>query len=283
MDYKEVSFRIEPFKEEYAEIVPAFLDDLGFESFTMEDPFVKGYIRASEFYDELIEAVAGRFSNIDAFSVEIDCRLIKGENWNSVWESNFPPLVIDEKCTVKASFHKGLPDTQYNIVIDPKMAFGTGHHQTTHLMASGLMKESVAERRVLDMGCGTGILAILSAKMGASEVVAIDNDPDASDSARENSAGNGVAERISVYLGDAGKIKEFEKFNTILANINRNIVINDMGSYAEALLPGGVLLLSGFYEEDVAMVIKAGEVCGLKFVHSESRERWAFVKMLLDV
>ena len=279
MDYIEVSFKLNPYNEEFAEIVLALAEDFEFESFSTEEPFVKGYIKADKFLVDNLELLSERFENIDAFSVEIDSKLVKGENWNALWESNFPPLVIDDICTVKASFHKALPETKYNITIDPKMAFGTGHHQTTHLMAAGLMRESVTAKRVLDMGCGTGILAILAAKMGAGEVVAIDNDSDASDSAKENALKNNVTGRISVFQGDAGNLGSMEGFDFVLANINRNIVINDIPWYSKVLVPEGVLLLSGFYDKDVEMVTAAGLREGLVFISSDTRDKWAFIKM----
>ena len=167
MDYTEVSVELRPFTEENSEIVLAVMGDYEFESFSAESPFVKGYIKAQLFRDDDFSALKESLSLFDAFSSKIEYSLVKGENWNALWESNFPPLVVDNLCTVKASFHKDLPDTKYNIIIDPKMAFGTGHHQTTHLVASNLMKEEVNGIRVLDMGCGTSILAILAAKMGA--------------------------------------------------------------------------------------------------------------------
>lgn len=283
MDYVEVSIHINPFSEENSEIVLSVTEDFEFESFSVEDPYVKGYIKAGLFSDNILLSLKTALSEFDLFKVSIGHSFVKGENWNALWESNFSPLVIDDVCTVKASFHKGLPDTKFNILIDPKMAFGTGHHQTTHLMASNLLKEELTETRVLDMGCGTAILAILAAKMGAKEVVAVDNDPDAVNSALENSEKNGVSLKVKALLGDAGKIPELGKFSVVLANINRNIVINDMSEYSASLEPGGVLLLSGFYTADVQLIRQAGEKAGLKFVYSEKRDDWAFIKMLLEV
>lgn len=283
MDYIEVSVELRPFTEENSEIILAVMGDYEFESFSAESPFVKGYIKAQLFRDDDFSALKESLSLFDAFSSKIEYSLVKGENWNALWESNFPPLVVDNLCTVKASFHKDLPDTKYNIIIDPKMAFGTGHHQTTHLVASNLMKEEVNGIRVLDMGCGTSILAILAAKMGASEVIAVDNDIDAVNSSLENTAVNGVSSKIRVLHGDAGVLNSTGKYSLILANINRNIIVKDMETYVAAMLPGAHLLLSGFYSEDIKIVREEGERCGLKFLYSETKDNWAFVKMLLEV
>jgi len=279
MDYIEVSIRVNPFTEDYSEIVLAIMEDFNFDSFSVEDPFVKGYIKKDCFREEDICSVRDCFTDFDAFDVTIEHTLIKGENWNALWESNFPPLVIDDICTVKASFHKDLPDTKYNITIDPKMAFGTGHHQTTHLMASNLLKENLSGRRVLDMGCGTAILAILSAMMGAEEVLAVDNDIDAVNSSIENSYKNGVSSKVKALLGDANLLKEVGTFSLILANINRNIIINDMAEYSNSLESGGVILLSGFYRADVDLIKTAGEKVGLKFTGYQNRDEWAFLRL----
>ena len=283
MDYIEVSVKIDPFTEENSEIVLSVTEGFDFESFSVEEPCVKCYIKAGLFTENILEDLVKSLSEFPSFKSAVEHSLVKGINWNSVWESNFSPLVIDGICTVKASFHKDLPDTKYNIVIDPKMAFGTGHHQTTHLMSSNLLNESVSGNRVLDMGCGTAILAILAAKMGAAEVVAVDNDPDAVNSAIENSEKNGVSLYIKPVLGDAGKLRELGQFSIILANINRNIVINDMSVYSASLIPGGILLLSGFYSSDIELVRLAGEKTGLKFVNSDVKDEWAFIKMRLEV
>ena len=178
--------------------------------------------------------------------------LIPEQNWNALWESSFEPVVIDGRCTIKASFHKGLPRTKYTIVIDPKMAFGTGHHQTTTLIIKSMLahEKDIRGLQVLDMGCGTGILSILAAKMKAAVPVhAIDIDPVAVRSARENARRNRVPDRIHTLCGDASLIQA-GKYDLILANINRNIILEDLSTYARGMKPGALLITSGFYEED---------------------------------
>ena len=280
MDYIEVSIKIEPFSDDNADIVIAQIGELPFESFTAEESYVKAYIQEKNFSARDLKMLLSAFDGAGIVNVSFEYSLVKGQNWNALWESNFSPITVENLCTIKASFHKNLPKTRYNIIIDPKMAFGTGHHQTTHLMVKNLLEESVKGKKVLDMGCGTAILAILAAKMGAqAPVAAIDIDPDAVASAFENAKRNRVAAKISAHEGEASLIASFGKFDLILANINRNIVIADMQSYSNALVPEGVMLLSGFYEKDVEMVVKAGESAGLRFVSSDGRDDWAFVRL----
>ncbi|HPS96196.1 MAG TPA: 50S ribosomal protein L11 methyltransferase, partial [Bacteroidales bacterium] len=213
------------------------------------------------------------------FSTTFDYNLIRGENWNSLWESNFNPIVVDRLCTIKASFHHGLPKTRFNITIDPKMAFGTGHHQTTHLMVKGLMNEAVKGKSVLDMGCGTAILSILAAKMGASSpVISIDIDPIAVDSAIENGKRNRVSSKLKVFEGDSSILKKGE-FDLVLANINRNIIIADIQKYSDSLRPEGTMLLSGFYFKEKELIAEAGAKAGLAFVSCDTLDDWALVKL----
>ena len=188
-------------------------------------------------------------------------------------------MVIDGRCTIKASFHKGLPRTRYTITIDPKMAFGTGHHQTTSLIIRSMMQseKDIRDKQVLDMGCGTGILSILAAKMKAAVPVhAIDIDPTAVRSARENARRNRVADRIKALCGDASLIQA-GKYDLIIANINRNIILEDMVTYSRGLRPGGLLITSGFYEEDCAMTEAEASRHGLERVSSDTMDRWATV------
>ena len=279
MDYIEVSVRITPFSEEYAEQVIAGIEELGFESFLTEDPFLKGYIPQKNFSAPNLKTMLSSFRGEGDFSTSFEYNIIRGENWNSLWESNFNPIVVGSLCTIKASFHRGLPKTRFNITIDPKMAFGTGHHQTTHLMVKGLMNEAVKGKSVLDMGCGTAILSILAAKMGAmSPIVAVDNDPIAVDSAIENGKRNRVASKLMVFEGDSSILKNGE-FDLILANINRNIIIADIRRYSDSLRSEGVMLLSGFYFKEKEMIEQAGAKAGMAFVSCDTLDEWALVKL----
>ena len=254
MEYIEVSIEITPFQDDYAEIVTAEISDLGFESYLTEEPYLKAYIPREQFKEPHLKTVLSLIPQTD-FKVRYSLALIPEQNWNALWESSFEPVVIDGRCTVKASFHKGLPRTKYTIVIDPKMAFG----------------------QVLDMGCGTGILSILAAKMKAAVPVhAIDIDPTAVRSARENARRNRTGDRIHTLCGDASLIQA-GKYDLILANINRNIILEDISTYARGMKPGGLLITSGFYEEDCAMIEAEAERQGLERTGSDSLEKWATI------
>ena len=278
MEYIEVSLEIDPFKDEYADIVTAEISDLGFESYLTEEPYLKAYIPKEQFSEPHLKTVLSLIPETD-FKVRYTLNLIPEQNWNALWESSFEPVVIDGRCTIKASFHKGLPRTRYTITIDPKMAFGTGHHQTTSLIIRSMMQseKDIRDKQVLDMGCGTGILSILAAKMKAAVPVhAIDIDPVAVRSARENAGRNRVGDRIKSLCGDASLIQA-GKYDLIIANINRNIILEDLSTYSRGLRPEGRLITSGFYVEDCAMVEAEAARQGLERISSESMDRWATV------
>ena len=209
-EYIEVAIKIAPFSEENAEIVTAEISELPFESFSMEDPFLKCYIQ-KELYDaQALKVVLGGLEGM-GFEVEFSANLMPAVNWNAVWESQFTPIVVDNRCTIKASFHKDLKKTRFNITIDPKMAFGTGHHQTTYMMCRALLQneDAVKGKVVMDMGCGTAILAILAAKMKAARVYGIDIDAVAAISAYDNARLNRVGKLMETYCGDASLLQIF--------------------------------------------------------------------------
>ena len=263
MEYIEVSIEICPFKDEYAEIVTAEIDSLGFESYLTEEPYLKAYIPKERFSEPHLKTVLSLIPETD-FKVRYTLTLIPEQNWNALWESAFEPVVIDGRCTIKASFHKGLPRTRYTVTIDPKMAFGTGHHQTTFLIVRSMLQseKDIRDKQVLDMGCGTGILSIL--------------DPVAVRSARENAGRNRVGDRIKSLCGDASLIQA-GKYDLIIANINRNIILEDLSTYSRGLRQEGHLITSGFYEEDCAMIEAEASRHGLERVSSDSMDRWATV------
>ena len=278
MDYIEVRMEITPFKEEYAELVIAMTDEMGFESFSVEAPYLKGYIPQKDFSAHRLKCILSYFGNGGDFDFSYTYSLIPSQNWNKVWESNFDPIIIGNLCTVKAGFHKGLPLTKYNIRIDPKMAFGTGHHQTTSLMIRTMLQMKIRGKQVLDMGTGTGILAILAAKMGAKRPVhAIDIDRTAADSAAENSRRNRLSGAVRVECGDASLIQA-GKYDVILANINRNILLEDLSTYSRGMRPDGCLLCSGFYTEDIPLLEREASRCGFRKVSHESQDNWAVVR-----
>lgn len=277
-EYIEVSVHITPFSEEYAEIVTAEISELPFESFSTEGEILKCYIQ-KELYDAQILKVL--LSGLDYLDCKVDysANLMPAVNWNAVWESQFTPIVVDGKCTIKASFHEGLKKTRFNITIDPKMAFGTGHHQTTYMMCRALLQneEAVRGKVVMDMGCGTAILAILAAKMKASQVYGIDIDAVAAISAYDNARLNRVGTRIETYCGDASLLQR-NTYDVFLANINRNILLQDIPTYAACIRKGGLLFVSGFYLEDMPMIVGMATSVGLNYVSHDTVDNWCCIK-----
>ncbi len=277
-EYIEVAISIAPFSEENAEIVTAEICELPFESFSSEDPYLKCYIQ-KELYDA--QALKVVLSGLEGMGFEVDfaANLMPAVNWNAVWESQFTPIIVDNKCTIKASFHKDLKKTRFNITIDPKMAFGTGHHQTTYMMCRALLQneDAVRGKVVMDMGCGTAILAILAAKMKASRVYGIDIDAVAAISAYDNARLNRVGKIMETYCGD-GSLLQRNSYDVLLANINRNILLQDMPTYAVSLHREGLLFVSGFYLEDMPMLIGTAAANGLTYISHDTIDNWCCIK-----
>lgn len=277
-EYIEVSMNITPFSEENAEIVTAEVSELPFESFSTEGEVLKCYIQ-KELYDPQALKVVMSGLDYPDFTVEYSANLMPAVNWNAVWESQFTPIVVDGKCTIKASFHEGLKKTRFNITIDPKMAFGTGHHQTTYMMCRALLQneDAVRGKVVMDMGCGTAILAILAAKMKAAQVHGIDIDAIAAISAYDNARLNRVGTRIETYCGDASLLQR-NTYDVFLANINRNILLQDIPTYAACIRKGGLLFVSGFYLEDMPMIVGMATSVGLNYVSHDTMDNWCCIK-----
>ncbi len=277
-EYIEVAIKITPFSEENAEIVTAEICELPFESFSSEDPFLKCYIQKDQYDAQALKVVLGGLEGL-GFDLDFSANLMPAVNWNALWESQFEPIVVDNRCTIKASFHEGLKRTRFNITIDPKMAFGTGHHQTTYMMCRALLQneEAVKGKVVMDMGCGTAILAILAAKMKAARVYGIDIDAVAAISAYDNARLNRVGTRIETYCGDASLLQR-NSYDIFLANINRNILLQDIPTYALCIRKGGLLLVSGFYNEDMPMIIGMAQNSGLEYVSHDSIDNWCCIK-----
>ena len=277
-EYIEVAVKITPFSEENAEIVTAEVSELPFESFTTEDPYLKCYIQKALYDQQALKVVLDGVSDY-GFDAEFSANLMPEVNWNAVWESQFTPIVVDGLCTIKASFHEGLKRTRYNITIDPKMAFGTGHHQTTYMMCRALLEneDAVRGKVVMDMGCGTAVLAILAAKMKASQVYGIDIDAVAAISAYDNARLNRVGKIIETYCGDASLLQR-NSYDVLLANINRNILLQDIPTYALCLHKGGLLFVSGFYVEDMPMIVGMAQNAGLEYMSHDSIDNWCCIK-----
>ena len=279
-EYIEVSVKITPYSDEAAEIITAEISELPFESFSEENPYLKCYIQKELYKPQELKVVLSALEGME-FSIEHSAKLIPPVNWNALWESEFTPIVVDGACTIKASFHKNLKRTRYNITIDPKMAFGTGHHQTTYMMCRALLNhpESIQGKVVLDMGCGTAVLAILAAKMKASKVYGIDIDAVAANSAWDNARLNKVGKIVETCYGDASLL-QMNTYDVILANINRNILLQDIPTYARSLRRNGLLFISGFYTEDMPMLTACAEHSGLEYVSEDSMDNWCCIKFI---
>lgn len=270
MDYLELSASVEP-RIPGTDILIAELADIGFESFEETPEGCRAWIQVHE-YDEFRLSKLEILANPD-YTVSWKIEHIPSRNWNEEWEKNFQPIEINESAVIRASFHQREEKYRYEFLISPKMAFGTGHHETTWMMANKLFVISPAGKTVLDMGCGTGILAVIAEKLGAASVVAIDIEEPSVDNTLEHIALNDCS-RIDVRLGDAALLGK-EKFDMILANINRNVLMKDLAAYVPVLNRGGHLLLSGFFSTDVEMLSDKATNLGLSFVSVDTKNNWA--------
>ncbi|MGK6352959.1 50S ribosomal protein L11 methyltransferase [Parapedobacter sp. DT-150] len=277
MKYAEVVFTCKGGEDWHQDLLIDQLADRGFDTFEPRDSGFAAYIASEQLDVSSLESLL--IHQPVGFEVQYEVREIQPQNWNEVWERNFEPVVIGDACYVRATFHAPRPEYPHEIIIDPKMAFGTGHHQTTSLMIHYLLETSLAGQAVLDMGCGTGILAILAAKLGASTVLAIDNDPVCVASVEENKVLNG-ANDIETQCGSVELIGN-RRFDVILANINRNILSSQMGSYARALTAEGILYISGFYDgADLALLVNAASQHGLVYESHREQEGWVAARLI---
>jgi ribosomal protein L11 methyltransferase len=281
MNYLEVKITLRPCTEAHRELLIAELAESGYESFVETDEGLNAYIPSRDYDERRLKIILFRYR--EQLEISHTTEHIMERNWNALWEAHFEPIVVDALCTVRAPFHKNLPKTAYEIVMEPKMAFGTGHHHTTYLLLQALLEIPLKNLQVLDMGCGTGVLAILAAKRGAKKFVdAIDTDVWAKNSTLENAKRNRVAHKIRVLLGDAALIQR-NKYHLILANINRNVLLEDMKTYALGLKPRGVLLASGIYESDVDTVAAEAAQHGLFEIERRARHSWAMIAFQKNV
>lgn len=277
MNYIKVTFVCKPNDEVVNSILAALLGKIGFDSFEETYEGTIGYIPETDFNENSIKNILAELP-VEA-TIHYSIEKIEGKDWNEEWEKNyFQPLIIDNQCIIKSTFHKNSDIYPYTILIDPKMAFGTGHHQTTRLIIRELLKMDLTGKSLLDMGCGTAVLAILASMRGADPIVAIDIDKWAYDNAIENLQLNNIS-NIQVFTGGAELLGN-QAFDIILANINRNILLNDIHSYVSVLNTGGELYMSGFYTDDIPAIREGCEKYNLKFVHHTQEDNWVAVKFV---
>lgn len=276
MNYYELKFKLEGAEDFHQDLLIGELAEIGFDTFEESEEGFNAFISETAYHADLIESTLEAYREMFTFSYE--AVFIPQKNWNEVWESNFEPLKIKDQVYIRATFHAPQTTFPYEIVIDPKMAFGTGHHQTTTLMMEWLLETEVKDQKVLDMGCGTAILGILAAKLGAKEIDAIDYDEVCYLSAKENAELNDT-KNIQVFCGSKEAIPD-SQYQLILANINRNILLDQMHRYAEVLEKGGLLFLSGFYETDIDVLVAEAEKYDLKYVSHKKLNDWVSVKLI---
>ncbi|MFD0794395.1 50S ribosomal protein L11 methyltransferase [Mucilaginibacter litoreus] len=278
MNYYELLFTTITTEDYQQDLLIAALGEIGFDTFEEVELGFKAYIPVDNFDEQALNDALEPYREMFTFSYDVT--LIPQKNWNEVWESNFEPIQIGNKVYVRATFHQPQPQFPYEIVIDPKMAFGTGHHQTTAMMMQLMLENDFVGKKVLDMGCGTGILAILAAKLGAANITAIDYDPVCYESTIENADLNSTKD-IKALCGSKEVIPD-EQFDIILANINRNILLDQMDAYARVLKPGGEIYFSGFYETpDLDIITEEARKYNLKYITHKKDKEWVAAKFVL--
>ena len=270
--YVEYNFKISPLQPA-ADILIAELGEAGFESFVEHETGIQAYIQKVDWHEEILGEV--RILNNSRFHIVYDFKEIEQENWNATWEQNFHPITVADQGEVRAPFHEK-SDVAYDIVIEPKMSFGTGHHETTHMMLQFILEHDFQGKSVLDMGCGTGVLAILAEMKGAASVDAIDIDNWCYLNARENVERN-HCKNIRVFEGDV-TLLQGKTYDVIIANINRNILLSDIPQYVKCLTDNGQLFLSGFYKEDIPLITEKCNENGLQIEKNLEKNKWVAVK-----
>jgi ribosomal protein L11 methyltransferase len=272
--YIEYSFTMQP-QQPWNDVLMAQLGEVGFESFIETEEGIKAYVLQSLDSDAILHNVA--LMENDLCDIAFAKAEIPPTNWNAEWEKNFDPIIVNNRCEVRAPFHKS-SGAEFEIVMEPKMSFGTGHHQTTHMMIEHLLVENVTDLDVLDMGSGTGVLGILAQMRGAATVDAIDIDTWCYENAMENVERN-KTDRVTVILGGAEQL-EGKTYDVIIANINRNILLQDIPVYARSLKSGGTILFSGFYKEDLVPIKNKCNDCGISYDSHLEKDNWIAAKMI---
>ncbi len=277
MKYLEFIFHTEPCTEVVNDVLSAVLGEVGFESFVEQEGGIAAYIQTALYDEETLKSALDSFPLADT-TLTYTYKEAEDKDWNEEWEKNFfQPIVIGNRCVIHSTFHHDVPQAEYDIVINPQMAFGTGHHETTSLIIGELLEADLQGKALLDMGCGTSILAILARMRGAAPCAAIDIDEWCVRNSLENIELNHV-DSISVFQGDASILPDKGPFDVVIANINRNILLNDMKHYVARMNPGARLFMSGFYTDDIPAIREEAERNGLRFVHHKEKNRWAAVQ-----
>lgn len=304
MKYLEFRFTMKPYVADFADVLESVLAEVGFDSFVKAEdhsfspedvtdatgdtvfpeslstqissessPHLTAYIKTSDYEECKLKDALANFPVPDV-EITFESEEAEDKDWNAEWEKNFfQPLLVDDKCTVSATFHKDVPEAEYNIKINPRMSFGTGHHETTRQMLREILRIDCTEKNVLDMGCGTCILGILASMRGAKHCTAIDVDEWCVDNSKENISLNGLT-NIDVHLGDASLLPKEPTFDIVLANIHLNIIVGDMPTYVSSLRNGGLMLTSGFYKDDLEQVKTAAAALGLEFLRASDERNW---------
>jgi len=274
MNYIEVNWKVAPVIP-FREILTVYLADIGFESFVDTEDGLLAYIPIDLLAEENLHQLQQTMKDMES-DCSFSLQEIQQQNWNAEWESQFSPIEVSAECRVRAPFHEVIP-VKYDLIIEPKMSFGTGHHATTFLMLDQMLKMDFSGKAVLDMGSGTGVLAFLAEKMGAARIDAIDIDGWAFENCVENAERNGC-HKTQVIKGGAEQIQQ--QYDVIIANINRNILVQDGQVYMDHLMLGGTLLLSGFYEEDQSILKEA--FSSLRFIQSQVKDGWCMMELSKD-
>lgn len=273
--YIEYDFKVNP-SQPGTEILIAELGQAGFESFVENEEGVQAYIQKQEWNEAILEHLF--ILKSPEFEITFQQKEIAQVNWNEAWEKNFNPIVVADACAVRAPFHKPF-NVKYEIIIEPKMSFGTGHHETTFMMLQHILETDFEGKRVLDMGCGTAVLAILAEMKGAKNLDAIDIDEWCVENSIENLERNKCT-RTRTILGGAAVIPTSEKYDSVIANINRNILLEDLQTYVSVLKKGGELFLSGFYKEDLPIITDCCNKLGLVLVQNKEKNNWIAAKFV---
>jgi ribosomal protein L11 methyltransferase len=278
LNYTEVRLDLSPV-DPGRDVLTAELAELGFDSFQHTENGLLAWCATDKFHLKVVKDLIDQYQK--QWKITFYHEMVKPVNWNEEWEKNYAPVVVANRCSIRAPFHEPRPDLEYDIVIEPKMSFGTAHHDTTALMIQWLLETDVQSLEVLDMGCGTGVLGVLAALKEAHHVTAVDNYIWACENTEENSLRNGTENSLSVLHGDAAILSESDKkYHLIIANINRNVILEDLNSYLRQLLPGGKILLSGFLEEDAHLIHERGIAAGLTPDGEKKQNQWISLRFI---